>query len=42
MLVSLRAAEARIAAGEYVVHNSETFVDEMMAIRAAAIAARKA
>jgi len=38
MLASLKAAEARIAAGDYVVHNPETFVDEMMAIRAAALA----
>ena len=42
MIASLRAAEARIAAGDYVEHNSATFVEDMMAIRAAAIAARKA
>jgi hypothetical protein len=42
MLASLQVAEARIAAGEYVVHNPETFVDEMMAIRATALAAKKA
>jgi hypothetical protein len=42
MLASLKAAEERVAAGEYVVHNPETFVDEMMAIRAAAVAAKKA
>jgi len=41
MLASLRAAEERIAAGEYVEHDPETFVDEMMAIRASALAAKK-
>jgi hypothetical protein len=41
MLASLKAAEEHIAAGEYVVHNPETFVDEMMTIRAAALASTR-
>ncbi len=36
MLASLKEAEARIAAGDYVVHDSSTFVDQMLAMRAAA------
>ncbi len=42
MVTSLKAAETRIAAGEYIEHDPDTFVDEMMAGRAAAIRAKKA
>ena len=42
MVASLKAAQARIASGEVVEHNPDTFVDQMMAGRAAAIRARKA
>ena len=37
MLASLKAAEARIAAGQYVEHEPNTFVGRMMGIRAAAL-----
>ncbi len=37
MIVSLKAAEARIAAGKYVEHDSTTFVDRLMHVRAVAI-----
>ena len=37
LLASLQAAEARIAAGEYVEHDSRTFVDRLMNVRAEAI-----
>ena len=37
MLASLKAAEARIAAGEYVEHDPDTFVDRLMKVRATAI-----
>ncbi len=39
---SLKAAEARIAAGDYVEHDPDTFVDRLMEIRAEAIRNRKA
>ena len=42
MLASLKAAEARIAGGDYVAHNPESFVEELVAIRAAALAAKTA
>ena len=42
MIASLKAAEARIAAGEYVEHDPDTFVDRLMDIRAAAIRNKKA
>jgi hypothetical protein len=42
MIVSLEAAEARIAAGQYVEHDPDTFVDRLMEIRAAAISNKKA
>jgi hypothetical protein len=37
MVASLKAAEARIAAGQYVEHDPETFVDRLMDVRASAI-----
>ena len=37
MLASLKAAEARIAAGQYVEHDSTTFVDRLMNVRTATI-----
>ena len=37
MTASLKAAEARIAAGQYVEHDSTTFVDRLMHVRATAI-----
>ena len=37
IVASLKAAEARIAGGQYVEHDSTTFVDRLMRIRAAAI-----
>ena len=37
MVASLKAAEARIAAGQYVEHDSTTFVDRLMDVRADAI-----
>ena len=37
MVASLKAAEARIAAGQYVEHDAMTFVDRLMKIRAIAI-----
>ena len=37
MVASLKAAEARIAAGQYVEHDAETFVDRLMDVRASAI-----
>jgi hypothetical protein len=37
MIASLKAAEARIASGEYVEHDSSTFVDHLMSVRAAAL-----
>ena len=42
MIASLKAAEARIAAGQYVEHDPDTFVERLMAIRAAAISNTKA
>jgi hypothetical protein len=41
MIASLKAAEARIAAGEYVEHDPNTFADRLMDIRADAIRNRK-
>jgi hypothetical protein len=41
MIASLKAAEARIAAGQYVEHDPETFVERLMEIRAAEIRNRK-
>ncbi|MGO4869783.1 MAG: hypothetical protein ACLPGW_04110 [Roseiarcus sp.] len=37
MLASLTAAEARIAAGQCVEHNPDTFVDRLMDVRASAM-----
>jgi hypothetical protein len=37
MVASLKAAEARIASGQYVEHDSTTFVDRLMNVRADAI-----
>ena len=37
MVASLKDAEARIAAGQYVEHDAETFVDRLMDVRASAI-----
>ncbi len=37
MLSSLKAAEARIAAGQYVEHDPNTFVDRLMNVRATGI-----
>jgi hypothetical protein len=37
MLASLKAAEARIAAGQCAEHDPETFVDRLMDVRAAAV-----
>jgi len=42
MIASLKAAEARIAAGQYVEHDPDTFVERLMSIRAAAISNTKA
>ena len=42
MVASLKAAEARIAAGEYVEHDSTTFVGRLMSVRADAIRNKKA
>ncbi len=42
MLASLKAAEARIAAGRYVEHDPDTFVDRLMDVRAAAMRDKKA
>ena len=42
MIASLKEAEARIAAGQYVEHDPDTFVDRLMEIRAAAISNKKA
>ena len=42
MIASLKAAEARIAAGQYVEHDAGTFVDRLMDVRAAAIRNKKA
>ena len=41
MIASLKAAEARIAAGQYVEHDPETFVERLMEVRAAVIRNRK-
>ena len=41
MLASLKAAEARIAAGECVEHDPDTFVDRLMKVRATAIRRKK-
>jgi hypothetical protein len=41
MIASLKAAEAEIAAGHFVEHDSSTFVDRMMALREAAIRSKK-
>jgi hypothetical protein len=37
MLASLKAAEARVAAGQCVEHDPDTFVDRLMKVRAGAI-----
>lgn len=37
MVASLKAGEDRIAAGQHVEHDPDTFVDRLMAIRADAI-----
>jgi len=37
MLASLKAAEARIAAGQCAEHDPDAFVDRLMDVRAAAI-----
>jgi len=37
MLASLKAAEARVAAGQCVEHDPDTFVDRLMKVRASAI-----
>ena len=37
MIASLKAAEARVAAGHSVEHDADTFVAQMMDIRAAAL-----
>ncbi len=42
MVASLKAAEARIASGEYIEHNPGAFVDRLMDIRASAITKKKA
>jgi len=42
MLASLKAAEARIAAGQYVKHDRESFVKRMLDVRAAAMRNKKA
>ena len=42
MLASLKAAEARIAAGQYVEHDRESFVKRMLDVRAAAMRNKKA
>jgi len=42
LVASLKAAEARIAAGEYVKHDPATFVDRLMKTRASAIRSKKA
>ena len=41
MLATLKAAEARIAAGQYVEHDHDTFVERLMQVRAAAIRNRR-
>ena len=41
LIASLKEAEARIAAGEYTVHNPETFVDELMKVRAATLCKKR-
>jgi hypothetical protein len=41
MIRALKAAEARIAAGQYVEHDPETFMDRLMEVRAAEIRNRK-
>jgi hypothetical protein len=40
LIASLKEAEVRIAAGEYTEHNPETFVEELMKMRAAALRKR--
>jgi len=42
MMASLKAAEDRIAAGQYVEHDPNTFVDRLMELRADAIRNKKA
>jgi hypothetical protein len=42
MIGSLKAAEDRIAAGQYVEHDPGTFVDRLMQTRAAAIRDKEA
>jgi hypothetical protein len=42
MIASLKAAEARIVAGQYVAHDPDTFVDRLMEVRAEAIRNKKA
>jgi len=41
MLASLKAAEARLAAGQCVEHDPDTFVDRLMKVRATAIRRKK-
>ena len=36
LIASLKEGQARIAAGEFTVHNPDTFMDEMMAVYRAA------
>ena len=42
MLASLKAAEARIAAGQYVEYHRESFVNRLLDVRAAALRRKKA
>jgi hypothetical protein len=42
LIASLKAAEDRIAAGHYVEHDPDTFVDRLLEIRAEAIRNKKA
>ena len=37
LIASLKEGQARIAAGEYTVHNPDTFVEHLMELRAAAL-----
>ena len=37
MVAVLKDAEARVASGEYVEHDPDTFVDHLMEVRASAI-----
>ena len=42
MLTSLKEAEARMGAGEGIEHDPDTFVERLMAVRAAALAKKSA